>query len=83
MLVAARLDLIPGEAGGVVDEHHLELAIGGVSHQALELGAGLGLAPAGVKVAVLADQLQRVLGGEHGDRLALRVWGEALALLLG
>ena len=58
LLVAARLDLVSREAGGVVDEHHVELALGGVGHQALELGACLGLAPAGVKVAVLADQLE-------------------------
>ncbi|HEY4812486.1 MAG TPA: hypothetical protein VIH71_15655 [Solirubrobacteraceae bacterium] len=41
LLVAARLDLVPCETGGVVDEHDIELAIGGVSHEALELGAGL------------------------------------------
>jgi hypothetical protein len=36
-----------------------------------------------MKVAVLADQLQRVLSGERGDCLALRVGREALALFLG
>jgi hypothetical protein len=67
----------------VKDEHRVEPALRGIGHQALKLGARLGLAPAGVKVAVLADELQVVLGGEPGDRLALRVGGEALALLLG
>lgn len=66
----------------MVDEHHVELAFGGVGHQALELGAGLGLAPPGVKVAVFADQLEVVLVREVGDRLALRVGGKALSLLL-
>jgi hypothetical protein len=36
-----------------------------------------------VKVAILADELQIVLGGELADRLALRVRREALSLLLG
>ena len=83
LLVPSGLDLVAGEPGGVEDEHRVELARGGVGHQALELGAGLRLAPPGVKVAVLADQLQVILGGEVGDRLALRVGGEPLALLLG
>jgi hypothetical protein len=66
----------------VIHEHHVELALGGVGHEPLKLRAGLGLAPAGVKVAVLADQLDVVLGGEAADALALRVRREALALLL-
>ena len=41
LLVAACLDLVACEPRGVVDEHHIELAGGGVGHQALELGAGL------------------------------------------
>src|SRR5690348_11353425 len=36
-----------------------------------------------MKVAVLAYELQVVLGGELADRLALRVGREALPLLLG
>jgi hypothetical protein len=35
------LNLVSREAGGVVDEHHIELAVGCVSHQPLELGARL------------------------------------------
>ncbi len=65
LLVAAGLDLAACEARGVKDEHRIELAFGGIGHQSLELGAGLGLAPAGVKVAVLADELQIVLGGDR------------------
>ncbi|HEV7527326.1 MAG TPA: hypothetical protein VGO29_00340 [Solirubrobacteraceae bacterium] len=57
LLVAARLDLVAREARGVKDEHHIELALGGVGHQALELRTRRGLAPAGMEVAVLADQL--------------------------
>lgn len=71
------------EAGGVEDEHHVEAALRGVGHEALELGAGLGFAPAGVEVAVLPGQLQVVLDGELADRLALGVGGESLALLFG
>ncbi|HEY7962468.1 MAG TPA: hypothetical protein VID29_11150 [Solirubrobacteraceae bacterium] len=83
LLVAARLDLAAREARGVEDEHDVERAGGGVGHQALELRARLGFAPAGVVVAVFADQVEFVLGGELGDRLALRGGGEPLALLLG
>ncbi|HXP28243.1 MAG TPA: hypothetical protein VN804_00685 [Solirubrobacteraceae bacterium] len=83
LLVAARLDLVAREARGVKDEHDVELAGGSVGHQALELRPRGGLAPAGVKVAVLADQLQVVLGSELADALALGVGREALALLLG
>jgi hypothetical protein len=36
-----------------------------------------------VEVAVLADEFEVVLGCEAADALALRVGGEALALLLG
>jgi hypothetical protein len=41
LLVAACLDLVAGEAAGVEHEHNVELAGGGVGHQALELGACL------------------------------------------
>jgi hypothetical protein len=54
-----------------------------VGHESLKLRAGLGLAPAGVKVAVLFGEFEVVLGGEAADALALRVGGEALPLLLG
>jgi hypothetical protein len=74
---------VPGEAGGVVDEDHVEALLGGVGHQPLELRAAIGLAPARVEVGVLGDQVEVVLGGEGADRLALGVGGEALALLLG
>jgi hypothetical protein len=83
LLVAARLDLIAREARGVKDEHDVELALGGVGHQSLELGPRRRLAPARVEVAVLADQLEVVLGRELPDALALRVGREALPLLLG
>ncbi len=83
LLVAPGLDLAAREAGGVEHEHHVETSLGGVGHQALELGACLGLAPAGVEVAVFADQLQIGVDGELTDRLPLGVGGEALALLLG
>ncbi|HEX7290955.1 MAG TPA: hypothetical protein VF250_07495 [Conexibacter sp.] len=81
--VAARLDLVAREARGVEDEHDVEAPLGRVGHQALELGAAIGLAPARVEVAVRADDGQVVLGGELGDGLALGVGREALALLLG
>ena len=83
LLVAARLDLVAGEAGGVEDEHHVELALCRVGHQPLELRAGLGLAPPRMEVAVLAGQFEVVLRGETADALALRVGRESLALLLG
>jgi hypothetical protein len=83
LLIAARLDLAASEPGGVEHEHALEASGGCVGHEALELGSGLGLAPSGVKVAVLGDEIEVVLGRELGDRLALGVGGEALALLLG
>jgi len=82
-LVAARLDLVACEARSVEDEHHVEAPLGGIGHQPLELGPAVGLAPAGVEVAVLADDRQVVLGGELHDGLALRVGREALTLLLG
>jgi hypothetical protein len=65
LLVAACLDLVASEARRVVDEHHVELAIGSVGHEPLKLGAGLGLAPTGVKVAVLADQLNVFSGAKR------------------
>jgi hypothetical protein len=83
LLVAPGLDLVAREPRCVEHEHHIELAGGGVGHQPLELRAGLGLPPPRVKVAVLADKVEVVLGGELGDRLPLRVGGEPLALLLG
>jgi hypothetical protein len=67
----------------VKDEHHLELPVGGVGHEALELRSRLRLAPAGMKVAVLTDELEIVLGREPANALALGVGGEPLALLLG
>ena len=82
-LVAPRLDLVAREARGVEDEHDLEAPLGRVGHQPLELRTAVCLAPAGVEVAVLADDLQLVLGGELRDGLALCVGREALALLLG
>ncbi|HWX88473.1 MAG TPA: hypothetical protein VNX67_09875 [Solirubrobacteraceae bacterium] len=83
LLVAAGLDLVAGEPRGVEDEHHVELGLCRVGHEALELRAGLGLAPPRMEIAVLADQFEVVLGGEAADALALRVGREALALLLG
>jgi hypothetical protein len=83
LLVAPGLDLAASEARGVEHEPHVEAALGRVGHQALKLGTCLGFAPARVEVAVLAGQLQVVLDGELADRLALRVGGEALTLLLG
>lgn len=41
LLVAARLDLVAGEPRGVEDEHHVELGLCRVGHEALELRAGL------------------------------------------
>ena len=82
-LVAARLGLVPREARGVVDEHDVEAALGGVGHQPLELGPAVGLLPAAVEVDVVVDELELVLVGEAADRLSLRVGREALALLLG
>ncbi|HTQ69164.1 MAG TPA: hypothetical protein VMI13_10790 [Solirubrobacteraceae bacterium] len=73
LLVAARLDLVSREARGVVHEHHLELTLGGVRHQPLEFATPGRLAPAGVEVAVLADEQELVLLGEPRDRLALGV----------
>ena len=72
-LVAARLGLVPGEAGGVVDEYDVEALFGGVGHQALELGPAVGVFPAAVEVAVVLDEFELVLGGEAADRFALRV----------
>lgn len=83
LLVAARLDLVAREARCVKDEHDVELALGGVGHQSLELWTRGGLAPAGVEVAVLGDQLEIVLRRELADALALGIGREALALLLG
>ncbi len=67
----------------MVDEHDVEALLGRVGHQPLELGPAVGLLPAGVEVAVLADEVEVVLGGEAADRLPLGVGREALALLLG
>ena len=83
LLVAAGLDLVSGEAGGVVDEDDVEALLGGVGHQPLELRPGVGLAPAGVEVGVLLAEVETVLGGELADLLALGIGREALALLLG
>jgi hypothetical protein len=41
--VATCFGLVPGEARGVVDEHDLEAAVGGIGHQPLELGPAVGL----------------------------------------
>ncbi|HEY7890972.1 MAG TPA: hypothetical protein VIC05_02050 [Solirubrobacteraceae bacterium] len=41
LLVAAGLDLVAGEPRGMEDEHHVELALCCVGHEALELRAGL------------------------------------------
>lgn len=76
-------DLIAREPGRVEHERDVELALCGVRHEPLELRSGLGLAPAGMEVAVLADEFEVVLGREAADALALRVGREALALLLG
>jgi hypothetical protein len=83
LLVAPRLNLVAREPRGVEDEHDVEPALGGVRHEPLEMRACLGLAPARVKVAVLIGQFEVVLVGEATDTLALGIWGEALALLLG
>jgi hypothetical protein len=83
LLVLASLDLIAREARGVEDEHHLEPLLGSVGHQAVEVSAPVGLAPAGVEVDVLVDEVEVVLSGESLDRLALGVGREALALFLG
>jgi hypothetical protein len=83
LLVAAGLGLVPGEAGGVVEEDDVEALLGGVRHQPLELRPGVGLAPAGVEVGVLLAEVESVLGGEAADLLALGIGREALALLLG
>lgn len=82
MLVAARLDLVARERE-VWNMSTTSNLLGSVRHEPLEMRACLGLALARVKVAVLIDQLQVVLLGEAADALALRVGGEALALLLG
>jgi hypothetical protein len=67
----------------VEDEHHVEVALRGVGHEALKLGAGLRFAPPGVEVAILSHQFQVILDGELADRLALGVGRESLALLFG
>ncbi len=83
LLVAAGLDLVASEPRRVEHEHAVEVPCRGVGHQPLELRACLGLPPAGVKVAVLTDEVEAVLGGELRDRLTLSVGGEPLALLFG
>lgn len=83
LLVLASLDLVARKPRGVEDEHHVEPLLGGVGHQAVEVSAPVGLAPAGVEVAVLVDEVEVVLGGESLNRLALGAGREALPLLLG
>lgn len=83
LLVAAGLDLVPRETRGVVDEYDVEAPRSSVGHQTLKLRPRVCLLPAGVEVAVLADEVEPVLGREGADRFALRVRREALTLLLG
>jgi hypothetical protein len=83
LLVPTRLDLVSREAGGVVDEHAVEAALGRVRHQTLKLWPPVRSLPPGVEIAVLADEREAVLRGEGADRFPLRIGREPLALLLG
>src|SRR6266511_4121946 len=83
LLVTPRLDLVPREPRGVVDEHAVEPTLGSVRHETLELRPPIGALPPRVEVAVLADERQPVLGGERTDRFALRIGREALTQLVG
>jgi hypothetical protein len=66
----------------VEDQDGVELVGHGVVDEALEAGALVGGA-AGLKVQVLVDQRQLMVGGVAADRLALPVGGVAATLLLG
>jgi len=57
----------------VVDEHAVEATVRRVRNQPLKLRSAARALPAGMEVAILADQLQPGLCGELADRLALRV----------
>jgi hypothetical protein len=71
LLVAPHFDLVSRETRRVADEHGVELALCRVGHKALKLRPPAGPLPAGVEVAVLADERETVLAGELADRLAL------------
>jgi hypothetical protein len=53
LLVTVELDRAAREARGEKDEHHVELALGGIGYQPLELRPRLRFAPTSVKVALL------------------------------
>jgi hypothetical protein len=80
------LDLVGGKAGGVEDEYHIEFPVGGVGHEPLELRARLPSCASGIKVAVLTDEFEIVLGCDTSRGItpdpSLRLWHSACSTAL-